>query len=364
MNGRNREHSNTDVTTLHDRCERLVVITMGCVAILVIAPFAVFRFESGNYQMAILDALLIFAIGITIAHNRSASNKRFSNLALLIILSLAAIVVSMKLGIVGLMWTYPLIILYFFILSIRMATFASLMLLGILIAVFYHQQNTIFDTLAERLSYLASCFMAASQAAIFSSVTHGRRRVLEYGATRDALTVALNRGAMGPELERAIAACDRHNEASCLLALDLDHFKQVNDTHGHGAGDQVLIDFVSLVKRGLRREDQLFRHGGEEFLVLLRNTDAAGMRHVEALLHQRIRSSLRCPGGPVTTSMGGAQLRRGERADQWLRRADEHLYAAKAAGRDTSVLDQSCQRNSATASVAMGKADSLAHTSA
>ena len=340
MNNSTGRHGSDDLTSSHDSGERLIVMTMGCAALLLIGLFTIFRFENGNYVMAAIDALTVCALCATVLLSRFEKDNSFSPMALLVILSAVAIFASIELGIAGLLWAYPLLSLYFFMLSLRVATLASLILLGILISIFFNHSDPIFNTVGEHLSYLATCCMAAIQAAIFSTVTHRRRRLLEYGVTCDSLTGALNRRAMESELKRAIAARDRHSSPSCLLAMDLDHFKQVNDTHGHKAGDQVLIDFVDVINQGLRCEDQLFRIGGEEFIVLLRDTDIEGMKHVEALLHQRIRSSLHSPGRPITMSVGGAQLRAREDAEQWLGRADKHLYQAKAEGRDTTILDQ------------------------
>jgi diguanylate cyclase (GGDEF)-like protein len=181
--------------------------------------------------------------------------------------------------------------------------------------------------------------MVSAQAAIFALITRRQREALLHSATRDSLTGALNRTLMSTELERALAAFNRHGEISCVLALDLDHFKRVNDNYGHDAGDKVLVDFARIVAHGVRLEDQFFRHGGEEFLLLIRNSDAAAMQRVATLIHERVAAQLRSPGGPVTVSIGGAQVAADESAEQWLQRADKNLYAAKTAGRSTSVLE-------------------------
>jgi diguanylate cyclase (GGDEF)-like protein len=121
--------------------------------------------------------------------------------------------------------------------------------------------------------------------------------------------------------------------------MDLDHFKQINDSFGHQAGDQVLVAFVDLIKRSSRQEDRLFRFGGEEFLLLLPNTDEHGLLAASTHLQQQIAQNLPGPGGPVTVSIGGAILRNHEHWESWLERADQCLYQAKSAGRNRTIID-------------------------
>jgi diguanylate cyclase (GGDEF)-like protein len=123
--------------------------------------------------------------------------------------------------------------------------------------------------------------------------------------------------------------------------MDLDHFKQVNDRFGHHVGDQVLVAFAELIKRSSRKEDRLFRFGGEEFLLLLRDTEVNGLHTAAEHLLNRVAENLESPAGKVTVSIGGAMLRSGEHWESWLQRADECLYQAKSAGRNRVVIDTS-----------------------
>jgi diguanylate cyclase (GGDEF)-like protein len=132
----------------------------------------------------------------------------------------------------------------------------------------------------------------------------------------------------------------------CIAVLDLDLFKQINDSLGHGAGDLVICDFARLMQAGSRREDGCARLGGEEFLLIL---PAAGLPQslsiVERLL-TRVRQSRPLPEAPercYSCSAGLAQAAWGETAEALLKRADAALYQAKAAGRDRVVTaDPAC----------------------
>jgi diguanylate cyclase (GGDEF)-like protein len=161
-------------------------------------------------------------------------------------------------------------------------------------------------------------------------------------ATTDSLTGVYNRRTFKELSEPLLSRARRARTPVSLLILDIDHFKRVNDTHGHMAGDEVLEHFAELVRKCLRKEDLLARYGGEEFVVLLPGT----AKPAAAALAERIREQVadtRLHAGNddvrVTVSVGvagecGEQL---PALDVILGRADEALYAAKAAGRNRVI---------------------------
>lgn len=179
---------------------------------------------------------------------------------------------------------------------------------------------------------------------IFKFLPKGELEILFYGnlgsaAHTDPLTRIYNKGylleALEAEFKRAKAL---HTDFS-LIFFDLDHFKKVNDTHGHDAGDYVLKEFTSMIKTShLRPKDIFARYGGEEFVVLLANTNAKSASE----LAERIRAAVEAHAFvyegkrlPITTSMGVSELRSDiESAQTLLKTADKALYAAKTAGRN------------------------------
>jgi diguanylate cyclase (GGDEF)-like protein len=160
-------------------------------------------------------------------------------------------------------------------------------------------------------------------------------------ATRDELTGLYNRRHMNEMLAHAIKHTERSGQVFSLCVIDLDHFKHVNDNHGHRAGDEVLRNFARLARQTLRETDSLARWGGEEFLMLLPET-----RHDQGLIGiQRIRDRLAdhviAPGVPglrVTFSAGLTEFKSGESIEQTVERADQALYQAKASGRNCTRL--------------------------
>lgn len=153
----------------------------------------------------------------------------------------------------------------------------------------------------------------------------------------DPLTEALNRRAIGQAMEQAHARW-RRGESYALVLLDLDHFKALNDVMGHGAGDQALKDLVSALRPCVRDVDALGRWGGEEFVILLCDTDLAGA----ALVAERMRANLEAlplrwgpDQRPLTASFGVAAVEGQDASPETvLLRADEGLYRAKQQGRN------------------------------
>jgi two-component system cell cycle response regulator len=143
----------------------------------------------------------------------------------------------------------------------------------------------------------------------------------------DPLTGLSNRRFVLTQLQGMVSGARRHDRPLTIAIIDIDHFKAVNDEHGHSEGDRVLAAVAHAMREHLRAEDQLGRLGGEEFLALLPETDARAAR--------RTAEKLRCNVAEVgvTISVGWAAWE-GESAEELLRRADDALYAAKANGRD------------------------------
>jgi diguanylate cyclase (GGDEF)-like protein len=162
-------------------------------------------------------------------------------------------------------------------------------------------------------------------------------RTLHAMAISDPLTGVFNqrhfRAVADVERERA----RRYQRPLSLLLLDLDHFKQINDRYGHATGDRVLKGFVAHCLRKLRAGDTLARIGGEEFAILLPETDVAGACQVAENLRREVETDPPLVDGqplPVTVSIGVAALLPGDSIDSWVARADSAMYEAKHRGRN------------------------------
>lgn len=159
-----------------------------------------------------------------------------------------------------------------------------------------------------------------------------REAVIHVTALRDALTGIGSRASTLEALERELARAHRFVRPISLLFVDVDHFKVVNDSHGHAAGDKVLRAVARVLETSVRPADLVGRYGGDEFIVGLVDTDLASALRVA----ERIRGSIAsAPGGAgVTLSIGAAARADGDTLEALLARADSAMYAAKAGGRD------------------------------
>ena len=181
---------------------------------------------------------------------------------------------------------------------------------------------------------------------LLSSLLYPLRNALLYrtatrSALRDPLTDTGNRIALDQALQREIELARRTQQPLSLLMLDIDHFKRVNDTLGHSAGDQVLKTVANCIKHQLRNIDRVFRFGGEEFIVLLSDT----AREPAAMIGERLRLALQAQDYGVegqaielTVSLGCATLLPGESAESLIKRADGALYVAKREGRNRLAM--------------------------
>lgn len=172
-----------------------------------------------------------------------------------------------------------------------------------------------------------------------------RRRYLDrlaHLADHDILTGLANRRRFESELDRHLDRCRRHGPTGALLLLDLDHFKQVNDTLGHNAGDQLLITIGGLLRRSIRSTDVVARLGGDEFAILLTDCEQADAERVAGLVVERIASHAATLDGVarrVTASVGAVTFRAAsEHAADVLALADMTMYDAKEAGRNQAVV--------------------------
>ncbi|MBP7503017.1 MAG: diguanylate cyclase [Aquabacterium sp.] len=159
-------------------------------------------------------------------------------------------------------------------------------------------------------------------------------QTLREQATRDPLTDLLNRRAGEWQLERAFLAAREGQKPFCLIMADVDHFKAINDTWGHPAGDQVLQRVAAVLRTGVRATDSVVRWGGEEFLLVLPNCEQAAALLQAERLRERVADAEQGEMGRVTVSMGVAELQRGETLANLMERVDQALYQAKHAGRN------------------------------
>lgn len=312
---------------------RLSIITLlGISALLGISPFAVMRFVQGNILAGIVDVTIMLSITAGMVYAWVTGDTARTGLAMAIVASAGAVAVGAVVGEPGLFWLYPCLVTSFFLTESRYAIFINLAAVATLMV-----HGVAFSSTIQMLSFSATAVVVSCCAYVFAHRNENQRERLEHLATIDPLTGVKNRRSMDEELAMAAASAARTGISYALVLLDIDHFKKVNDEHGHSVGDEVLTEMVALIEQNVRKSDQLFRFGGEEFVLLMNGVDETGLRAVMHNLQHIMHKFLKHPGGKVTASFGVALLKNGETPDDWLARADEALYKAKASGRDQIV---------------------------
>lgn len=252
---------------------------------------------------------------------------------------------------------FYLVALLFGVLRLATRRLMALALLALVahacVLVFAYLREPELDLKAAGLQFAVLCGVLPWFALMGGHVNKLRRRLsdsnrqlqsaferIEEIASRDDLTGLYNRRYLMEVLRREHARAKRLNSSYAVCVLDIDHFKRVNDTHGHGAGDAVLRHFATISASGLRAVDVLGRFGGEEFLLILPDTGSAGA----CTAAERMRAAIEASGFPrlpadwkVTLTAGVAVSRRDEDIEQLLGRADGALYQGKEAGRNRVV---------------------------
>ncbi len=235
-----------------------------------------------------------------------------------------------------------------------MLAFMLLFLLGYLgyALAFWNRHERPIDLLVPVIFLLGACFVALNAVLSLQTVEALLRlSLLEKENIADPLTGVYNRRYLDRRLNEEVSRARRHGLPLTVLMLDIDHFKRINDDHGHQAGDQVLAQFADLTKRQLREPDLVARYGGEEFLVIAPQTTRHDALNLAERLRARIESNtftvtnMAAQGERleirVTCSIGVAGLSDEiVRADMLVHCADKNMYHAKHAGRNRVNADE------------------------
>lgn len=189
-------------------------------------------------------------------------------------------------------------------------------------------KTSIFTVNSQRMTYDNQ----TRHVVVFTDITR-----LNELATQDVLTQVANRFQFDKVLEHSITVSQRYGRALSMMLIDIDHFKEVNDTYGHLIGDEVLKKLAHILTNGIRKSDVVARWGGEEFVVLLPDSELLSAVKLAETLRVKIAESDFKPIIQVTCSIGVVQWNEGESSDHFLKRVDEKLYLAKESGRNCVI---------------------------
>mgnify|MGYP001764794095 CR=1 FL=1 len=314
---------------------RIVLIYGLCAAVL-ISAFALYRFLTGSIAGGLLDLSLVIAISAMVIYGWRSNKTELAGKFLVVLNVLGTTLSTVLLGGTGLYWVFVAISVNFFL--TRSILFATASNAVMLLAVPYFSHG--FGAQIMVWTFLSTGSLLTLLSALVSRQNRSQQLRLEHLATVDPLTGAFNRRNMERELHLAVEEFGRNRTPMALLLFDLDHFKNINDHHGHDKGDDVLVLFASLVVGNTRKVDRFFRYGGEEFLLLVKGIGYAEAHALAEKVRHATEHALGASLGKVTVSVGIAGLRVGETCEKWLARTDEALYRAKREGRNRVVVSE------------------------
>lgn len=309
-----------------------IMQSMGGVTVILLTPFTINNLVQGRYLVTLI---LVVVQVVTFANVYAVWRGRRPPVpsALLLLPFIAGITVAAVVqGVPGVLWSYPVIVYSYFVLGRRLAIACSL---AMAVYVSWLAFQYIDPALALRL--FATLLLTIIMINIVLNVISDLHQTLANQALTDPLTGCFNRRFMEQNLEALVVRAERHPIIATVLMIDVDHFKPVNDAYGHDRGDLVLKRIVQVVGARMRRGERLFRWGGEEFLLLLEQTDADGAVVVAEDIRRRVDAAEILPGRKVTVSIGVGQYQVGQSFEAWTKTADAALYRAKAGGRNCVV---------------------------
>lgn len=318
----------TPKTSIARNKEEIILLMLCALSIPSILPFGIFRLIQHNWRLAAVDLTLVLGMTCVMLFVWYSRRVRFASVVVTLFYSSGMLVTVYLKGTSLAYWAYPTMIAAFFMLRPIIALVINTVSLAVLISLLEGRVPvldlftiTITIVLINLFSYIFSQRTA---------IQHGELNRL---AELDFLTGAGNRRA----LERQLAAsADWHQPQaqSSLLLLDLDHFKTVNDRYGHAAGDMVLVRLCELIRERIRASDQLFRYGGEEFIVIAHGASMQAASDLAEDIRSLVEKTVILEGCPLTISIGVAAMKEYEAPSSWLQRADRMLYLAKQSGRN------------------------------
>lgn len=323
--------------------------------ILLFAIFLFFvLFIINAFYFKTLDVSIIDAVGFTLAfgiyhHFRRSANIEFACWAttLLVTVTLMSFVYIVGGYSHSLFWATLIPPIAFFLLGSKWGTLISTLCFSACVGIVYHQvqsQNEVTFGTGALLNVIEVCiahillfrFYEHSRASAYKQLRQRNEEIIALSET-DKLTQLFNRDKLDASLIAIARYSERTQQPLSVILLDIDHFKKINDEHGHLSGDKVLSELASILSGLMRKQDLLARWGGEEFVILLQNTPL----NIAVQLAERLRlkvSQTALVNQRITVSIGVGEFAPPESTDDFFERVDSALYTAKRNGRNQVAI--------------------------
>lgn len=313
--------------------EERVILAISLLTIICVLPATLYRLYTNDLFIALFDVLIIFVcslITVTTYFRKYVQAMRY----LLAGLICAGLITTCYLqGISQIFWVYPGLVALFYLQQPRKALITSALVACIIVPSLLAESKPL-----ELASLYITLFATVLFVYIFSREMQLRQKHLSNLAEIDFLTGVGNRRAFNNACHQMMLEAQYESQPLSIVMLDLDNFKALNDKYGHDVGDDALAFVSKIIKSRLRRNDCLFRLGGEEFAILVSDSYVNDAHRLCEDLRLTLATTEQENIPKVTVSFGVAQLNRGEKLSEWIRRADQAMYLAKRNGKDQVYL--------------------------
>ncbi|OKY26258.1 hypothetical protein BI291_12900 [Thalassotalea sp. PP2-459] len=305
----------------------LIVLSLAIAAIL--APFGAYRLIHADWIIGIFDisvTLLLILLSINVYEKRhiDVAKKALS----IFVFSAVLITVYLK-GKPQAVWLYPAIPLIFYLTTPLIAARVTILSIAVM-AFLMHEIMPLFELMTMIFTYLGTGICSFA----FGYQWHKHQQELIALTVTDPLTNIKNRRAFNDDLA-TLTTTIKHSEEHVLLIFDIDNFKHINDIYGHDIGDNVLISITEIAQSILPENTELYRIGGEEFIIIFHGITQNSAEKFAHLLRHKIASAEMLENQQVTISIGVAGYQEsGYCPSKWFKRADKALYRAKENGRN------------------------------
>lgn len=307
----------------------IVLLSLTALATLIVGTFAVIRWFNNDITIAIIDLIISITMAILFAYIYKTRKIDVTKQLFAIFLVIATSASIATKGQLQVYWLYPVIITVFYLIPAKSATLLCLLLITSVTLIISSESNLI-----NILTILLTTIMTSAFSFIMFRSYEQKIKDFEALATIDQLTSTGNRRALDKKLSNVIASQRRKTYDMCLILIDLDKFKHINDTYGHAIGDNVLISTCTIIKQHTRVMDSLYRFGGDEFVIMPLNMTLETAKQLAEKLRTIIEDHEFVAGIKLTLSIGVAEYNADDSPEKWISRADTLLYKAKHDGRN------------------------------
>lgn len=320
-------------TILNKNIETSLYVFSLVIAFVSIAGFGVYRLILGEYLLASIDLSVSMFFIYTLIKVLNNSFSDIHKFLLILVCMIGVVAVVYNKGSSAVYWAYPPITGAFFFIDLRKAIPLNVIfIISVLVILAPTVSIPIF------FSILTTLTLICAFGYIFSARTEYHNKQFVKLADLDPLTNLKNRRSLKEQLKNEIKYNKGNIQKSSLLILDLDHFKKINDAYGHTVGDSILIKFSKMLQNSVRETDNVYRYGGEEFIIIASNTRLENAGKLAEHIRQATENTILIENKPITVSIGVAEVSKDDTDISWLHRADHALYRAKGENRNLVYL--------------------------